>query len=141
MCPLSIKLLLGKLDLHISRQEELIELFNDRGEPLPFTVTDDERRMTSELINAMREPAAGEGEKRHFGYSRTAGSGLRVPDHTDYRGDALNGAGGVSISPDAAAGAMAGDVVDQGQFWDDDDDGSGDIDFVKEDPDEYMELS
>jgi len=133
--------LMWLLDMHISRQEEMIEWFTDRNQPLPFTITDDERRMTSELINAMREAGGTDGDKKNFGYSRTAGSGLRVPDHTDYKGDALNGSGQpdmVSVSPDDGSGVMVNDIVDQGHFWDDDD-GSGDADFKEED--EFMDLN
>jgi hypothetical protein len=129
--------LMWLLDLHIARQEELIEHFTERGEALPFTITDDEQRMTSELINAMREEQ-GNG-KRHMSYTRTAGSGLRVPDYTDYKGDALNGAGHVSTSPDDGSGVMVvNEFVDQNQLWDDDD-GSGDLDLKEED--EFMDLA
>jgi len=133
--------LMWLLDMHISRQEELIELFNDRGEALPFTITDDERRMTSELINAMREAVGAESDKRPFSYTRTAGSGLRVPDHTDYKGDALNGSGhaeGVSVSPDDGSGVMVNDLVHNDHYWDDDD-GSGELDLKEED--EFMDLN
>jgi len=133
--------LMWLLDMHISRQEELIELFNDRGEALPFTITDDERRMTSELINAMREAVSAEGDKRGFSYTRAAGTGLRVPDHTDYKGDPLNGSGhvdGVSTSPDDGSGVLVNDLVHNDHYWDDDD-GSGDLELKEED--EFMDLN
>ena len=53
------------------------------GGHFPFEMTEDERRMQSELIDAMTKSEPGA-----FSYSRTSGSGLRVPHHTDYRGSA-----------------------------------------------------
>ncbi len=135
--------LMWLLDLHISRQEEIIDMFIERGEALPFTITDDERRMTSELISAMRESGSADGEKKRLTYTRTAGSGLRVPDHTDFRGDTLGGSGmaeGASSSPDDGQAVFANEIVDPGHYWGgDDDDGSGDVDFKEED--EFMDLT
>ncbi|OAA53748.1 hlh transcription factor [Niveomyces insectorum RCEF 264] len=131
--------LMWLLDKYVSRQEELIEFFNDRGEPMPFSITDDERRMTSELMIAMRNPDGAEGEKKHFTYSRTDGSGLRVPDYTDYKGDPLNGSGQaelLSLSPDGRNAALVHDL-DQGDFWGEDD-GSGDMELKEE---EFMDLT
>ncbi|CAK7267981.1 hypothetical protein SEPCBS119000_002828 [Sporothrix epigloea] len=138
--------LMWMLDLYVSRQEELIEYFNDRGEPMPFTISDDERRLTSELMIAMRNPDGAEGEKKHFTYSRTDGSGLRVPDYTDYKGDWLNGSGQTGhvslVTGDNGGYAGGGSIPvqhsEQVDFWGDDDDG-GDMELKEED--EFMDLS
>ncbi len=132
--------LMWLLDKYVSRQEDLIEYFNDRGEPIPFRIADDERRMTSELMITMRNPDGAEGEKKHFTYSRTDGSGLRVPDFTDYKGDPLNSSGqpeATLLMPDDGSGAIPHEL-DQGDFWGDDD-GSGDMELKEED--EFMDLS
>lgn len=134
--------LMWMLDTYVSRQEELIEYFNDRGEPMPFTISDDERRLTSELMIAMRNPDGAEGEKKHFTYSRTDGSGLRVPDYTDYKGDPLNGSGQVDslslMAGNDGSGGIVTQDLDQGDFWGDDDDG-GDMELKEED--EFMDLT
>ncbi|CAK7567820.1 MAG: hypothetical protein SEPTF4163_005790 [Sporothrix epigloea] len=137
--------LMWMLDLYVTRQEELIEYFNDRGEPMPFAISDDERRLTSELMIAMRNPDGAEGEKKHFTYSRTDGSGLRVPDYTDYKGDWLNGSGQTDqLSLDTghnggyAVGNIAVQSSEHGDFWDDDED-TGDMELKEED--EFMDLS
>lgn len=135
--------LMWMLDTYVSRQEELIEYFNDRGEPMPFTITDDERRLTSELMIAMRNPDGAEGEKKHFTYSRTDGSGLRVPDYTDYKGDPLNGSSQIDAlslmaGNDGSGGGIITQDLDQGDFWGDEDDG-GDMELKEED--EFMDLT
>lgn len=133
--------LMWLLDKYVSRQEELIEYFNDRGEPMPFSITDDERRMTSELMIAMRNPDL-EGEKKHFTYSRTDGSGLRVPDYTDYKGDPLDASGqpveGMNLNQAIGSGGVSQDMGDQGDFWADDDE-NAEMEFKEED--EFMDLS
>ncbi|CAK7210704.1 hypothetical protein SCUCBS95973_000878 [Sporothrix curviconia] len=137
--------LMWMLDTYVTRQEELIEYFNDRGEPMPFTITDDERRLTSELMIAMRNPDGAEGEKKHFTYSRTDGSGLRVPDYTDYKGDPLNVSGQIDQlslltgnNSGNAVGHLLAQDLEQGDFWGDDDDG-GDMELKEED--EFMDLT
>lgn len=130
--------LMWLLDKYVSRQEELIEFFNDRGEPMPFTITDDERRMTSELMVAMRNADGAEDDKKHFSYSRTDGSGLRVPDYTDYKGDPLNGSHNQmdSLLLDDGAGIIQHDL-NQADFWAEDD--GGDMELKEED--EFMDLT
>ena len=121
---------------HQELYKHTINQIHDLGGQAPFGITEDEKRMQTELLEALAKNEATE-----FTYSRTAGTGLRVPHHTDYKGESLNGSGhveAISVSPDAGSGVMVNDLVDQGHFWDDDDDGN-DVD-LKEDPDEYMEL-
>ncbi|KAL2154068.1 hypothetical protein VTH82DRAFT_2744 [Thermothelomyces myriococcoides] len=164
--------LMWMLNLKIQQQEELINALYERGGQLPFEITDDERRMQTELLEAMARIDEA-GQLKSLTYSRTAGSGLRVPHHTDYRGEPLNknnnngggngnnnsniggsgggnnsnnsGGGGASstnnnnnggdhdsLSPGENGTEMAHDMLDNGDFVDFDDDGSGDV-FREED--------
>lgn len=124
--------LMWMLHHKLQQQEELINTIVELGGSVPLELTEDEKRMQTELMEAMAKNGP-----HTFSYSRFAGSGLRVPQHTDYRGDSLNGSdGGIaanSVSPDGQD--LAGDI-DAGQFWNDpDDDGSGpgSINFKEED--------
>ncbi|AEO65738.1 uncharacterized protein THITE_2113068 [Thermothielavioides terrestris NRRL 8126] len=132
--------LMWMLHLKIQQQEELINTILESGGRVPFEITDDERRMQTELMEAMARKDETTGQPRTFSYSRTAGSGLRVPHHTDYKGEPLNGntngTGGdhASVSPgDEGAGGLAHDMLDNGDFLDYDDDGSADLNFKEED--------
>ncbi|KAK3903455.1 hypothetical protein C8A05DRAFT_14579 [Staphylotrichum tortipilum] len=133
--------LMWMLHLKIQQQEELINALYERGGQLPFEITDDERRMQTELMEAVARndelQGQTQGQTKGLSYTRTAGSGLRVPHHTDYKGDTLgsngNGMDHGSASPgDDGAGGMVHDMLDQGDFLYDDD-GSGDIEFKEED--------
>ncbi|KAI2622939.1 hypothetical protein GGS26DRAFT_231603 [Hypomontagnella submonticulosa] len=129
--------LMWMLHLKIQQQEELLNAIVDMGGNVPFELTEDEKRMQTELMDAMTKNGP-----HTFSYSRFAGSGLRVPQHTDYRGDSVNGSdsaiAATSVSPDDR------DVVDDGgQFWNDpDDDGSGPASINFKEEDEFgMDLS
>lgn len=129
--------LMWMLHLKIQQQEELINCIAELGGQVPFEFSDDERRMQTELLEAMAKNEDG-GKTSTFSYSRTAGSGLRVPHHTDYKGEPLNGSGHaiehISISPeDDGAGVVGNDMLDSGDFLDYDDDASGDMNFKEED--------
>lgn len=131
--------LMWMLHLKLQQQEELMNYIAELGGQFPFELTDDEKRMQTELMDAM-----GKSDGMHYGYTRTAGSGLRVPQHTDYRGQPL-GAGGTgdnSVSPETGNTGM-GDLGDPTQFWHDPDDernGGNSINFKEED--EYdMEMA
>lgn len=108
--------LMWMLHLKLQQQEELINTITEMGGKVPFEFTEDETRMQSELMDAMSRNE--EGNPRPFSYSRFAGSGLRVPHHTDYKGESLNGhsnghsAPQVSISPSQAADMLDNDYVD-----------------------------
>ncbi|CAM1507299.1 Fc.00g069400.m01.CDS01 [Cosmosporella sp. VM-42] len=135
--------LMWMLHLKLQQQEEMMNTIADLGGHFPFELTEDERRMQTELMDAISRNDTGT-----FSYSRTAGSGLRVPHHTDYRGDAVNGMGGsvdpISISPDEnGSGAIGNDLGDAGQFWHDpDDNGSGHASLNFKEEDEYdMDLT
>jgi hypothetical protein len=138
--------LMWMLHLKLQQQEELINTIMDLGGQVPFEFSDDERRMQTELFEAMarNEEGTSNGKPNTFSYSRTAGTGLRVPQHTDYKGEPLNGNGHtndhISISPDADGNGVVGnDMLDSTEFLDYDDDGSGDVNFKEED--EYMDLT
>lgn len=133
--------LMWMLQTKIQQQEELLTLIQELGGHAPFDITEDEKRMQTELLEAMAK-----NESAEFTYSRTAGTGLRVPHHTDYKGETLNGANpGTemnSISPDGDAnGHFANDALDANAFWEDE---AEDIKFNREsfdEEDEFMELS
>ncbi|KAF6822692.1 hypothetical protein CPLU01_11877 [Colletotrichum plurivorum] len=125
--------LMWMLHLKLQQQEELMNAMQELGGHFPFELTEDEKRMQTELMEAISKNDG-------LGYSRTTGSGLRVPHHTDYRGEPLNGSGnpdGVSVSPgDNSNAALAGDLGAGHEFWndpDDDDSGPASLNFKEED--------
>ncbi|KAG7105655.1 hypothetical protein HYQ44_015113 [Verticillium longisporum] len=119
-------------EISSGEQEELMNIIAELGGHFPFELTDDEKRMQTELMEAISKNDA-------LGYSRTAGSGLRVPNHTDLRGEPLNGSGnpsdGLGGSPlDNDDGTVTGDLTGANEFWNDPDDDvslnfKGDDDF------------
>lgn len=135
--------LMWLLHLKLQQQEELMNTIAELGGQFPFELTDDERRMQSELMDAISKNDTGD-----FAYSRTTGSGLRVPGHTDYRGDTINSLGAnldvMGITPEGTGnGAVGGDLNDTAQFWHDpDDDGNGNAPLQFKAEDEYdMDLT
>ncbi|EHL02490.1 putative Transcription factor E3 [Glarea lozoyensis 74030] len=102
----------------------------------PFQESEEEQRMRTELMDAM---VKNDGSK--FQYSRGPGTGLRVPKHTDVKGDPLgasNGQNDTSLSPDNHS--SGGDMVNQ--YWSGHNSGGsgpGSISFKEED--EYMDLA
>lgn len=128
--------LMWMLHLKLQQQEELVNALMERGGTVPFEITDDERRMQTELMEAFAKNE--ESDAKVFSYSRTAGSGLRVPHHTNYRGEPLNGNGHsaeqISLSPDGdGASGVGGDMLDAGDFLDYEDEPDGDMGFKEED--------
>jgi hypothetical protein len=125
--------LMWMLHLKIQQQEVLFQTISDLGGQFPFELADDEKRMQTELMDAMARCEAGQG----LTYSRTAGSGLRVPRHTDYKGTPLNGSGsGNDASTSPEDGNAMADVGDSNQFWvdpDDDDSARNSMNFKEED--------
>ncbi|KAK4128347.1 hypothetical protein N657DRAFT_16325 [Parathielavia appendiculata] len=115
--------LMWMLKVKLQQQEELVNALYERGGQLPFEITDDERRMQSELLDAINRIDEATGQPKSFSYSRTAGSGLRVPHHTDYKGEPLNGNGNGmdhgSLSPDDGAEPLSLDHGDLVRFDDD----------------------
>ncbi|KAK4144666.1 uncharacterized protein C8A04DRAFT_36432 [Dichotomopilus funicola] len=133
--------LMWMLHLKIQQQEELINALYERGGQLPFEITDDERRMQSELLEAIARSDEPGGQSPAMSYSRTAGSGLRVPHHTDYKGEPLGSNGQEvdhgSVSPGENGHSMHHDMLDNGELIDFDDDG----DVFKEEDEFGMDLT
>lgn len=131
--------LMWMLQTKIQQQEELLSLIQELGGHAPFDITEDEKRMQTELLEAMAK-----NESTEFTYSRTAGTGLRVPHHTDYKGEPLNGANPGTdlnaISPDGDAnGHFTNEAVEANAFWEEED-----IKFQREsfeEEDEFMDLA
>jgi hypothetical protein len=130
--------LMWMLHLKLQQQEDLAQLIADLGGTFPFEETEDERRMHTELMDAM---VKNDGSKFH--YSRAPGSGLRVPKHTDVKGDPIGGSaqGGQldnSLSPDNHSTGDAGQagMGGPGQYWSGHNSGgsgAGSISFKEED--------
>jgi hypothetical protein len=134
--------LMWMLNLKLQQQEELMNTINELGGTYPYEVTEDERRMQSELMDALQKNDLGS-----FSYSRTAGSGLRVPNHTDYRGEPSNGLTGpfdtLGVTPEHHESALLAEDLDANQFWQEpDDNGSGNASLNFKEEDEYdMDLT
>lgn len=133
--------LMWMLQTKIQQQEELVNIIQELGRQPPFDITEDEQRMQTELLEAMAKNEASE-----FTYSRTAGTGLRVPHHTDYKGEPLNGSTNPStelnsISPEGGAnGRLGSDMLDHNNFWEDE---AEDIKFNRnsfDEEDEFMDM-
>jgi hypothetical protein len=130
--------LMWMLHLKLQQQEDLANIIAELGGTFPFEETEDEKRMHTELMDAMLK---NDGAKFH--YSRAPGSGLRVPKHTDVKGDALGspGQGGqldTSLSPDNHSTGDAGQagMGGPGQYWSGHNSGgsgAGSISFKEED--------
>ncbi len=109
------------LNVKLQQQEALADYIQELGGVFPFELTEDERRMQSELVDAMAKNEMGVS----WSYSRGHGSGLRVPKHTDYRGDSIgqNNSGGsgndsTSMSPNEPLDANGDDlIVGQTTYW------------------------
>lgn len=75
------------------QEDELASYITTLGGQWPFQVTDDDKRMRSEVQDAVEKNSP-----ESFSYSRHDGSGLRVPKYTNLSGDRLTG-GNNSLSP------------------------------------------
>ncbi|KAH6660237.1 hypothetical protein BKA67DRAFT_530352 [Truncatella angustata] len=106
--------LMWMLHLKIQQQEELVNSIRELGGHTPFELTDDEKRMQTELTEVMNAMSS-KTRTEPLSYTRTDGSGLRVPEHTDYKGEAINGSstmGAIPISPDdPSPGDLDADLV------------------------------
>lgn len=105
--------------LHVKFQQEaeLAELIGSLGGSWPFEQTEEEKRMRSEILDALEN-----NDPSSFSYTRGPGSGLRVPKHTNMAGDPLNGSSDgmtpPSLSPSFHSGASsANGVPGQPQYW------------------------
>ena len=95
--------------LHIKYQQEaeLAEYITQLGGTFPFEQTEEEKRMRTEVLNAMQDNDA-----NTFQYTRAPGTGLRVPHHTTAAGEPLNEANmgtmsPQSLSPDQQSGSSS----------------------------------
>jgi len=129
--------LMWMLHLKLRQQEELASMITELGGVFPFEQTEDERRMYTELMDAMVK-----NEGSSFSYSRHPGSGLRVPKHTDVKGDTIGGSSNNqldnSLSPDNHSTGDAGQagMGGAGQYWSGHNSGgsgAGSISFKEED--------
>ncbi|RKF60673.1 putative helix-loop-helix dna-binding domain-containing protein [Erysiphe neolycopersici] len=77
--------LMWMLHLKFQQQEELVNYIAELGGTFPFQPSEDEKRMQTELMDAICKNNVDK-----FHYSRAPGSGLRVPKHTDLKGDPIS---------------------------------------------------
>lgn len=130
--------LMWMLHLKLQQQEELANIITELGGSWPFEQTEDEKRMQTELMDAMAKNDA-----LSFSYSRAPGSGLRVPKHTDVKGDPVGGLApmphdSTSLSPDnnsTGDGGQTG-IGGAGQYWSGNNSGgsgAGSVSFKEED--------
>ena len=106
--------LMWALHIKMQQEQELADLIAQLGGQFPFSQSDDERRMRTELLNAMQE-----NDPNSFSYTRTAGSGLRVPQHTNAAGDPLDPAAMGTLSPQSLSPGQQSGGADHGhqQYW------------------------
>lgn len=107
--------LMWALHVKMQQESELAELISSLGGTWPFEQTEEEKRMRTELLDAIEKNDPGS-----FNYSRGPGSGLRVPKHTNLAGDALseNEASPPSLnSPFSGTGNSNHGGQNQAQFW------------------------
>jgi hypothetical protein len=135
--------LMWALHQKYQQEDELLQYIQSMGGQWPFQITDDEKRLRSEVMEAMEKNDAST-----FTYSRTDGSGLRVPQYTNLAGDRLQaGQTNSNLSPQSnfelspgfnSGGSGSGSGgPGQPQFWSSA--GHAGISFKEED--ELMELN
>ncbi|KAL2835798.1 hypothetical protein BJY01DRAFT_66629 [Aspergillus pseudoustus] len=103
--------LMWALHVKIQQEAELAELISSLGGTWPFEQTEEEKRMRTEILDAIEK-----NDPPSFHYSRAPGSGLRVPKHTNIAGDAVsNGA----LSPQSLSPPFTGSNSGSGQaqYW------------------------
>lgn len=129
--------LMWALHTKIQQESELAELITSLGGTWPFEQTEEEKRMRTELLDAMEK-----NDPSTFQYSRGPGSGLRVPKHTNLAGEPLQNT--ETTSPSLSPGFNSGGSGTnsggggQSQFWS----GSGNVDMSLKEEDEYsMEMN
>jgi len=111
--------LMWALHVKLQQESELADLITSLGGHFPFEQSEDEKRMRTELMNAMTD-----NDPSTFSYSRGPGSTLRVPGHTNVMGEPL-GQGQMgqmspqSLSPGVQSGGSGANSGGQGQpqFW------------------------
>ena len=129
--------LMWMLHLKLQQQEDLANIIADLGGTFPFEQTEDEKRMHTELMDAMLKNSGDD-----FQYTRGSGTGLRVPKHTDVKGEPLGSSGqgqmDTSLSPDNHSSGDAGQagMGGAGQYWSGHNSGgsgAGSVSFKEED--------
>ncbi|KAL8815684.1 MAG: hypothetical protein Q9223_005201 [Gallowayella weberi] len=111
--------LMWALHAKLQQESELADLIANLGGQWPFEQTEDEKRMRTELLNAMVE-----NDPSSFSYTRGHGSGLRVPNHTNHAGEPLGSNQMGTLSPQSlspgiqsgGSGANSGGLG-QSQYW------------------------
>lgn len=139
--------LMWALYAKLQQEAELMHLITSLGGTYPYAETEDEKRMRTELMDAMES-----NDPSTFEYSRGPGSGLRVPKHTNVAGDPLHPMNGhpnqigtlspQSLSPGGQSGGSGANSGGHGQpqFWSNNHSGRGSLSFKEED--EYgMEMN
>lgn len=134
--------LMWQLYQKYQQDDELAAYVTSIGGSWPFQVTDDEKRMRSEVMDAMEK-----NDPSTFSYSRGDGSGLRVPHHTNLAGERLPANASLSpqsnfeLSPGFHSGGSGTNSGSNGpgqtQYWHSA--GHGGISFKEED--EFMEMN
>ncbi|MCJ1237181.1 hypothetical protein MMC14_005166 [Varicellaria rhodocarpa] len=139
--------LMWALHVKLQQEAELADLITSLGGTFPFQETEDEKRMRTELMDAMEK-----NDPNSFEYTRGPGTGLRVPKHTNVAGEPLHGLNmnqnnmgtlsPQSLSPGVQSGGSGANSGGHGQpqFWTNSHSGRGSLSFKEED--EYgMEMS
>jgi hypothetical protein len=102
------------------------------GEEWQSDETEEERRMRSELVDAVERNGAA-----NFKYSRAPGSGLRVPKHTNVAGEPISQISPQSLSPGMQSnGSGSNSNSNNPQFWLNQQ-GGGNNTFSLKEEDEY----
>ncbi|KAI9677334.1 MAG: hypothetical protein M1829_002677 [Trizodia sp. TS-e1964] len=94
------------------QEDQCIELVTSLGGTWPFERTEEEKRLRTELFDAVEKNGP-----KTFSYSRGPGSGLRVPKHTTISGEPLHHSPLQSVSPTDNSTTGANSAADPGQFW------------------------
>ncbi|OJJ38729.1 hypothetical protein ASPWEDRAFT_104785 [Aspergillus wentii DTO 134E9] len=127
--------LMWSLHVKLQQESELAELITSLGGTWPFEQTEEEKRMRSEILDALER-----NDPNSFSYTRGPGSGLRVPKHTNMAGDAVSGTAALSpqsLSPSYNSGSSSGGPS-QAQYWN----SSGHAGMSFKEEDEYaMEMN
>ncbi|KAG2414025.1 hypothetical protein HFD88_003216 [Aspergillus terreus] len=107
--------LMWALHVKIQQESELAELISSLGGTWPFEQTEEEKRMRTEILDALEK-----NDPNTFAYSRAPGSGLRVPKHTNLAGDPVSNNGTLSpqsLSPPFNGGNTSNGSTGQAQYW------------------------
>jgi Helix-loop-helix DNA-binding domain len=136
--------LMWALNTKYTQEEELLQYITQLGGTWPFEITEEEKRMRSEVLDAMEK-----NDVTTFEYSRADGTGLRVPRHTNAAGQRLQPNLNMSpqsmleLSPGFHSGGSGTNSGSGGpgqpQFWNSA--GHPGLSFKEEDEDQYMELN